>query len=363
MKRIKVIMIGSNNTVKGGITSVINQLLNYNWNNENIDMIFLATFIDGNKISKMLFFLKGYIKFIRIIFKENPDIIHIHMSHNGSFYRKLIIHKTCKLFKKKDIIHLHSSEFKEFYLNSNKLIRKIICNMLKEASSILVLGKKWNDFIIGIEPQAKTIILNNTIGLPEFKKIIQYENINILFLGVLVKRKGTKDLLFAANELNKLGVLEQYSVKFIICGDGEEKEELVDYINKNNLSNYIKMVGWISGEKKSNYLKKSDVFVLPSYNEGLPISILEAMSYGLPIISTSVGSIDEAVIDNFNGYLIEPGDTNKLVLYLKEIIVNKDKRINFGLNSQKLVNDKFNDKKYYESIIKHYKGLMDIDLD
>ena len=90
------------------------------------------------------------------------------------------------------------------------------------------------------------------------------------------------------------------------------KTELQSIINECGLSKIVRFEGWVSGDKKVELLNNTDVFILPSYTEGLPISILEAMSYRLPVISTPVGGIPEVVRDGENGFLIKPGDKDAL---------------------------------------------------
>ena len=98
-------------------------------------------------------------------------------------------------------------------------------------------------------------------------------------------------------------------------------------------------LGWVSGAEKIDVFNIADIFVLPSYNEGLPISILEAMSYGLPILSTTVGGIPEIVENGVNGFLVEPGDKNALLEFLEVLVLNKTKRLEMGEKSRLVVAD------------------------
>ena len=99
----------------------------------------------------------------------------------------------------------------------------------------------------------------------------------------------------------------------------------------------ISYEGWISGEHKIRLLNQANAYILPSYNEGLPISILEAMSYQLPIISTKVGGIPEIVKDGVNGYLIEPGNKQQLKSAIDKLIFDKSIRVSMGLTSAQMV--------------------------
>jgi glycosyltransferase involved in cell wall biosynthesis len=275
------------------------------------------------------------------------------MSYKGSFYRKYLIHRLCKKFGKKDIIHLHGSEFKKFFEDSSSKTKVKIRTLLRECDSMIVLGEEWNKRIKEIEPSTKTIIVSNTVKIPQ--KTVQWndKSFTILFLGVLIKRKGVHDLLSAIDLLKKRELLK--NTKFIIAGSGVEEENLKNQCGELKLNSYVEFVGWTEGEKKYNLLEKSQLLVLPSYNEGLPIAILEAMSYGLPIISTRVGDIESAVIDKKNGYLIEPGDISRLADAIGKIINNKQLYVDMSRYSRILAEEKFSDRKYFKMLKECYK--------
>lgn len=124
--------------------------------------------------------------------------------------------------------------------------------------------------------------------------------------------------------------------RLLIGGDGEI-EKVQQYIKDNKLDNVAEYIGWVSGEEKIKLLNEVDVFILPSYNEGLPISLLEAMSYNLPIISTTVGGIPEILKNEYNGFLINPGDLIALESAISTLINNPSKRKLQGKRSGEIV--------------------------
>lgn len=352
----KILMVGNDPSVKGGITTVISQFRNYNWKNEDIDLKFIPTYIDKNNIIKIAFFFLAIVRFIFNIFFIKPNYVHIHMSYKGSFTRTYILHVICKLFNVKDIIHLHGSEFEKWYNESCNTEKKLkVRKLLKECCFMIVLGKKWEKKIKKIQPETNIIVVNNAINIPDKVSYSYNDSFNILFLGVLIKRKGVYDLLNAISILNKKNVLN--NVRFVIAGDGDERKKLESKSIELNIDKYIKFYGWINSEEKKALLESSQLLVLPSYNEGLPMAILEGISFGLPIIATNVGDISEAVIDGENGFLLEPGDVNKLAEYLERFITLNNQQLNlFRESSRKLAYDKFSDKKYFEVFSRIYKG-------
>ena len=150
--------------------------------------------------------------------------------------------------------------------------------------------------------------------------------IHLLFMGLLVKEKGIYDLLDVIavhhEELSHL-------IKLHIGGNGDVAS-LLRYIKEHELNDCVIYEGWVSGEKKSRLLSQCDIYVLPSYIEGLPLSILEAMSYGCPIMATEVGGIPEIVWNGKNGFLIKPGDKNGMYDRLSRLIQDDILRARMG---------------------------------
>jgi len=154
-------------------------------------------------------------------------------------------------------------------------------------------------------------------------------------LGKVGEGKGIFDLIETVYK-NQNFFTEK--IEIMIGGDGEIdrlKQEIKEY----RLEETIKYIGWVSGTKKDKLLANADVYLLPSYNEGLPISILEAMSYKKPIISTDVGGISTIVKNGFNGFLIEAGDKEALFAKMKYFIENREKIDEYGFNSFQLSKD------------------------
>lgn len=348
---MKVLMVGNAPSVKGGITSVISQLLKNNWEKNGIEMIFIPTYIESNIINKLLFFAGAYSKMRKTLKTNKTDVVHIHMSYKGSFMRANAIHKLCKKYNVPDIIHLHGSEFQKWYDSEKKGMQKKIRAMMTECAALLVLGDKWNKIARNIEPQTNTVIVRNTISVPD--ETVKWKTpCQFLFMGVLIKRKGVDDLLEAIKLLKKNGGLDNY--KFVIAGTGSEEQSLKQMCSYWELNSYVEFVGWADDDKKEKLFRESQIMILPSYNEGLPVAILEAISYGMPVIATNVGDISSAVKDHKNGILIKPGD----IKALSKAIVEVGKQSTFeqySKESKKTAKDVFSDELYYSQLAKLYQ--------
>lgn len=356
---IKILMIGNHKSIRGGITSVVNQFLAQDWSENSIQMKYIPSYIGGSSITKIVYFMLAYIRVLLSIVVSKPDLIHAHMSYKGSFHRKFYLYKLAEFFHIRYVVHLHGSQFKDFYYNSSKKQQAKIRQLLSGCYKMIVLGEEWNKTIQSIEPKTDTIIIQNSIKIPKDTVEWNEEVFSILFLGVLIERKGVADLLDAINILNKENRLNnaKRKIRFVIAGSGQLEDALKQKSKDLGIDKWTEFTGWVTADQKPDYLLSSQLMVLPSYNEGLPIALLEAISYGLPIISTKVGSIDEAVEHGKNGYLIEAGDVRKLSEeLLKFIETDRSDWAEYSRFSRDYAIEKFSEDQYFESIINLYKG-------
>lgn len=338
-KRIRVLMFGPSLNVTGGMTAVVN-----NWIDVGIEDLVELKYIStidynesGNYFKKLANAVRSYVKYVTTKTKDY-DLIHIHLAYDMSFYRKLIIVIIGCLKKDLIFVHLHGSEFERFYTNSGWFQKKLISWMFNHTSALLVLSKKWKLFVETICDNSNINILYNGADPEHFMPYLPKSNnsINILFMGVLGRRKGSYDLIEAFIPIyNKFP-----NVNLILGGDGEIDKTHSIIIDK-GIDDRVKLMGWLSGQNKIDAFRNADIYVLPSYNEGLPVSILEAMAAGLPIISTPVGGIAEAVIEGVNGYLVNPGDIKSISRNLAHLCEDDSLRKIMGEESIRLINEKF----------------------
>lgn len=349
---IKVLTCGNHPKINGGITSVISQIRSYDWKQQNIDMDFIPTYYGGNAVNKTMGFIIAYLQLVFRFITNKPDIVHVHMSYKGSFYRASIIQRLSKKFGIKTIIHLHGSTFKDWFDSIDKAEQDKVKYLFESANATIVLGDKWYKIVRDIAPKANLTILNNAVHISEKNASWDDNCFKVLFMGVLIERKGVSDLIEAAKilkEQNRLG-----NIRIVIAGTGSDEDFLKKKVSDYCLENFVEFAGWVSGDLKEKYYLDSQMLVLPSYNEGLPVAILEAMSYGMPIISTNVGDIELAVKDSENGYLINPGDIDAIAKCIDLISSSKDKYCRMANKSKQLARSLFSDKVFFDKLITIY---------
>lgn len=354
---MKILMVGNDLSVKGGITSVISQIMAHDWEKDGVEIKYIPTYIEATAIRKIIFFADAYRKIRTEFTNGRPDVVHIHMSYKGSFIRKFQIHKLCKRYKIPDIVHLHGSEFKKWYDGSGDKKQKQIKTLLKECSTFIVLGEQWEKIIKEIEPKARTLIVSNTVRIP--KETVSWDiPFKVLFMGVLIQRKGLADLLRAVKVLKnekKVG-----DMKFIIAGSGPEEEALKALSAELNIEDCLEFVGWVDGEQKKKLYKECQMLVLPSYNEGLPIAVLEAISYGMPVVATDVGDISSAVQSGQNGELVIPGNIEMLSSGIRYICASEGRYRKFSAKSREIAKTRFSEDFYFDTLGRLYSHLFEM---
>ena len=239
-----------------------------------------------------------------------------------------------------DYLLLQSKE--DYQLSINKNFKK--SNRIIHLGNGVEIYNKFNPFIIEKEKSK------------ELKKEFNIETTDIVytFIGRFVREKGIYDLVEAFEMLAK----QKPNVKLMLIGgllESERDQEIKEALHKWKLNKNIILPGFRSDIPI--LLDISDVFILPSYREGLPRSIIEAMAMAKPIIATNIRGCREQVINDYNGYLFEPGDIKSLMSKMLDMNVHDDKRIKMGIESRQIVEQYYDENKVLQKQIELYKKL------
>jgi glycosyltransferase involved in cell wall biosynthesis len=186
---------------------------------------------------------------------------------------------------------------------------------------------------------------------------IETDDVVITYMGRLVREKGILDLIEAFSAIAE----KHQNCKLLIVGDNSTAGDrdtntqlkLNEMTTNPLLEDKIIMTGFRNDPER--ILTGSDIFVLPSYREGLPRSICEAMACGVPVVATNIRGCREQVIDDQTGYLFPPGDVQSLVGYLDELIVHRGKRLSMGKASRKLAEEQFSEAAVVERQVGIYR--------
>jgi len=346
MKNILYICTSEN----GGVSSVVNTYLSSNILKKH-RLFLVSSHRTGSHISKIMHAMTGLSMTLYYLLMNNIDIVHIHEGNINSFKRKFYYLKLVSFFKCKVVFHHHGGALLDEYEAYSMKWQKRIKTTLETAGVVICLSEGWKDAVHKVAPWANIEVVPNPVTIPY--EINKRENDTknqtaLAFLGHIKESKGIFDLLRVVKRLLNGGV----NIMLYIGGSGDISR-LKHEIFALQIERNVDFLGWISEVERECLLKKTDIFVLPSYSECLPMSILEAASYGVPVIATAVGGIPEIIADGKSGFLVQPGDLNMLYERLITLIENKELRTAFGISVRNIVCEKYN----ADIIIKHIDSI------
>ena len=287
--------------------------------------------------------LLDLLQLIRLVLVDKPDIVYIPIAKDFMpFFRDSLHITLASLLGATVVCHLHGGYFE---LNSGNGLREAFVNfVLKRIDTLVVLGENIKQKLEKRLPVKEFAVLYNgiepVIQVESQKHSKQDERFHVLFIGNLRESKGLFDILKAAS----LVLRETDQIDFWFAGEwpsAQKKNHVLDMIGQYEIEEHVKFWGLITGEEKTEFYGRGDVFVLPTYYDGQPIVLLEAMSAGLPIISTDIGSIAETVADNQNGFIIPTGSPDEIAK--KILLFHRDNVLRTAMSnmSRKIYEDKF----------------------
>lgn len=350
-----VAMVGTGFQTMGGISTVVKGYQAAGLF-DRMPILYVTTHGDGGSFYKLKIALEGYAQFLKAVATRKVSLVHIHLSSRASFWRKLPVFLVAKLLRKPLLLHLHGSEFMTFYRDECGPLRKRVVSFLFDRSNaVIVLSPQWAENIREITDNPNVEVIFNGVAVADrpSSRTTQKRPLVILFLGRLGHRKGIYDLLAALARVKSRDI----EFRLIAAGDGEIAEVSAK-AHELGLAENVEVPGWIDESGKQKLLREADLFVLPSHAEGLPMSLLEAMAAGLPVVCSSVGGIPTAVSDGSEGCLVPPGDIDALADSLSRLLTDAELRIRLGENAFERAKREFDVEQSIEKLVALYDRYM-----
>lgn len=285
-----------------------------------------------------------------------PQVVHIHTCSSFTFWRNSLDALIARLLLRKVVLHIHGAQFHKFLEGLSPLQAIAARVVFILANRVVVLGEGWKNILDGWANPAKVKIVPNGVSPKSPASPTNDGPFRIICLGNYEVRKGLADLITAASRLH--GEQEVQIGLYGFESEDGQQEKLTDLAASLGMSTKVEIPGPVTGELKERLLSNANCFCLPSYDEGLPISMLEAMAYGIPVIATRVGAIPEAVVNGEEGLLFDPGDIDELCSCIDTLIQDNQFAINMGLRGRdRLIRD-FSLSHSSDLLMKMYRGLI-----
>jgi len=322
-----VLWVSTSTATRGGIASFVRSMsATPLWSAWNVRHV--ATHRDGSATRKIIQFACSVPIFAWRLAVDRPSLVHLHMASNGSFFRKFTLSLLARSFGVPVVTHVHGGGFAEFYAGSPVVVRRAIRSLLARSSAVIALGVTWADRFTSIEPKAAVHVIPNSVRTnAAVRQPDSGEPVRVLFLGRLDQHKGTFDLIDAWQKM----LVEHRSGRkpvLVIAGDGAV-DRVRELVRERGLTETVELLGWIAPEEVPALVRSAQILVLPSYYEGQPMSVLEAMANGLCVVTTNVGGIPDLIDENC-GILLPPGDIDQLASALGDVVADRELRTRLG---------------------------------
>ncbi len=355
MRVRQIVMLGTAFETKGGISSVVNAYraggLFERW-----PVRYLATHQEGGALSKSALAAASFLRFAGLILTRRVAAVHVHSASRASFWRKSPFLLLAFLSARPVIFHLHGGGFREFFeRDCGPLGRAWVRTVLRKAAHVFVLSPRWAAWVRTVAPTTRLQVIPNPAPVVKARheKIANADPM-LLFLGAIIEKKGVFDLLKAV-----AGLCERYPrLRLVLAGTGAAESLVKARANLLGISDQVELPGWVDAQARDECLAQADVFVLPSYFEGLPMSVLEAMAAGLPTIASDVGGIPEVIAHGADGLLIVPGDVADLMRCIDKLLADPALRASMGKAAQRKVERCFGLERILAQIEAVYREAM-----
>jgi len=341
--------LSKNNIKMTILTTNIPKSKEYEKINENFDIYRIPAMDSLKKTYPIFVPNKKFFKIWKKLRKENWDIIMTRTRFFTTSFLGLVFSKLSKT----PLIHVEHGSYHSVL--NNKLVDILSRIYDHTIGTLIIKNSKLN---IGISKSAcnflkhlgakNPILIYRGLDIKNIKYKSRKEIKNLIYVGRLIYAKGVQDLIIAFSELNNS------NLKLTLVGEGSYRIYLEDLVKKLNLQDKVFFVGEKTKKEVIEFLLKSDLFINPSYSEGLPTSVLEAGMVGLPVIATDVGGTKEVIIHEKTGLLIKEKDSNELKNAINFMIKNKKQRETYQKNLCKFVKNNFD----WEEIIVKWKKLL-----
>jgi glycosyltransferase involved in cell wall biosynthesis len=313
-------------TSRGGMATVAALMAEHP--DDRIHITVVPTYVDSSRHQRLLVGVRGMLYASWLLLRGRADVLHVHLAHGGSVVRKAVPLWAARLGGVPAVVHGHSYDFGGWFDRLPPLGQRAVRRVLV-ADHWLVLGERHVDEYVARIPSTngRISVLHNAVRVPSDPVTqLGVQRVHAVALGRLGARKGSYDIVAAVAALDDE---VRGRLRVTLAGDGEV-DEVRAAVAAAGLADTVHVAGWLGPAARDELLSAAQVFVLPSRDEGLPMALLEAMAYGLVPVTTTVGSIGEAVSDGVTGMVVQPGSPGQIADALASLVADDGLRARLG---------------------------------
>lgn len=331
-----VLMVGTDLSGTGGIRAVVCGYIGAGLF-ERYRCTYIATHRSGSAWTKAAMALRGWWRVAVALLTLDAPLVHVQTASRASFWRKSVVCLLARAAGRPYLVHVHGGEFVKFYREESRpLTQRWIRHTLARAALVIALSEQWRERLLAIAPTARVEVLPNGVLLPDLRSARHQQEPALLFVGDLTRAKGLHDLIRAFGR-----TAPRFPQLELVCAGGKPPPEMTQLVAELGLQQRVVFPGWLGPERLRAEFGRATVFALPSYAEGMPMALLEAMSWGLPVIATPVGGVPQVVEHGVNGLLVAPGDSDALATALARLLSEPALRESLGAAARRTIATRF----------------------
>jgi glycosyltransferase involved in cell wall biosynthesis len=333
-----VLMVGTDLEGMGGVRAVVRGYFDGGLF-DRYHCVYVASHRAGSTWVKITTAVKAWFRVAFLLRRLESPLVHVQVASRGSFWRKFVVCWLARAAGRPYIFHLHGGGFGRFYDDeSGWLARRLIRSTLQHASLVIALSEQWRERLLEICPLARVDVLHNAVAIPDIQGLRRLDDRDstLLFLGHLLRDKGVYDLVRAFAR-----VAARFPRAKLVLGGTGDLEGVQQLAAQLEISDRLSCPGWLGPDRKSAALASSLIFLLPSYHEGMPMALLEAMSWGLPVIATPVGGIPQVIDHEVSGLLVAAGDIEGLARQIERLLADTALRERLGASARARIETDF----------------------
>lgn len=354
-------MIGPPRQQMGGMATVVDQLAAMSFCGRYRITSFPSTHATDDReglFGRTLRHIRHVAVLRRTLRATGAGIVHIHTCSGFSFYRSTLDMLAAQWLGRRVVLHVHGAMFDEFHAREPRWRRRVIAWSLTRADRVIALSPNWRAKLLAIAPRASIVTIENAVAAPEPRDgpWAAADACRFLLLARMDSWKGIDDLLAASGRLRLDGVRFDLTLAGP-PGTAGDAEAIAAKIAACELGDHVRYVGALEGERKALALRRSDVYVQPSHHEGMPLALLEALAFGLPVVATSVGAVPEVVEHERHGLLVSPRSPRQFAEAMRRLAEDVALRRHLATNARTLAETRFNLARLEDDLTQLYDDL------
>jgi glycosyltransferase involved in cell wall biosynthesis len=310
--RRTVFLVSPYGQIGGGMGSIMDYLASMPRDaSDRFDLRRLESRGGGHVANSLVFVALAVGRILLEAARGRLAVVHLNLAERGSVYRKAALLAATKLAGGRVLLHLHAAQLVQSYATTGRPGKALLRWMFNSADHCVVLGEVWRRWVVdtfGVRANRVGVIYNGVPATTSKPRTPSCDGrFRLLFVGNLLERKGVKDLLhaLASPEIAARDI-------FLTMAGGGPVDTYREMAGSLGIGHRVTFTGWVSQDHARSLMVSSDALILPAYDEGLPLVILEALASRTPVICTPVGSIPEVLENRRTALFVAPGDQEEI---------------------------------------------------